>query len=141
MRVLFVCEGNVNRSQMAAAFLHKLLRDIEIETAGTLVPKEHEGKPVSTVTPNSVEVMKEKGFSIENATMHRLTPEMLERADIVVLMGPTLGGPLPSFLEERSDLRRFEVPDPGYHMIPFKEARDMIEKKVEALAHELYAGS
>lgn len=137
MKVLFVCEGNVNRSQMAAAFLHERAPEIEVRTAGTLTPPQHEEKAVAVVTPNSVAAMKEKGIDISEARMHRLTKEMVDEADLVILVGPTLGGPLPDFLVKRDGLREWGVPDPGYGVIPFEEARDLIEAKVEALAGEL----
>ena len=122
---------------MAAAFLHERAPETTIRTAGTLTPPEREGRPVSDVTPNSVAAMKEKGIDIREARMHRLTKEMVDEANLVVLVGPTLGGPLPGFLAKREGLREWGVPDPGYGVIPFEQARDLIEAKVEALAREL----
>lgn len=80
-----------------------------------------------------------KGIDMSNAVMHRLTPNMVDEADIVVLVGPTEGGPLPEFLIERADRREWGVPDPGYGSISFEGARDRIELKALSLAEELGA--
>ena len=137
MNILFVCEGNINRSQMAGAFLHKLLPNVTVSTAGTLVPPEHEGKHTREVSTKGIEVMQEIGLDMRDATMHRLTPAMVDAADRVILVGPTPGGPLPEFLSESSKLEMWNVPDPGYGFISHTAARDSILEHIQQLVHEL----
>jgi len=137
MRVLFVCEGNINRSQMAEAFLRRLRPDVEIETAGTLVPPWREGKPLSSIPGGSIETMKDIGYDIGAQVMNHLTKEMVERADRLVLVGPTLGALPPPYFRNDSRLEEWGVPDPGYGAISHEGARDLIREKVDAFAKTL----
>ena len=57
IRVLFICQHNSGRSQMAEAFLKKLGGDMfEVESAGF--------EPAKEVNPRVVEVMKEEGVDL-----------------------------------------------------------------------------
>jgi arsenate reductase len=57
IRVLFICQHNSGRSQMAEAFLKKLGGDMfEVESAGF--------EPAKEVNPLVVEVMKEEGVDL-----------------------------------------------------------------------------
>lgn len=132
-KVLFVCEGNVNRSQMAATFLNSLSSGVEVRSAGTLTPTHREGQLISTITQAGIDAMAAVGHDMSKALMHRLTPEMVAWADKVVVMGETPGGPLPDFLAHSPKLERWDVPDPGYGHIEITEARDMIFEKVRKM--------
>jgi protein-tyrosine-phosphatase len=137
MKVLFVCEGNVNRSQMAAAMLKRELPDVAASAAGTLVPPEREGMSVADFSPEGIRAMDEIGIDIRANTLHRLTPDMVERADRVVLVGPTPGGPLPPFLSSSPKLETWDVPDPGYGHISHVGARDLIRTRVQELVQAI----
>ena len=59
LRVLFICQHNSGRSQIAEAYLKKLAGDrVHVESAGL--------EPAETVNPLVVEVMKEEGLEISN---------------------------------------------------------------------------
>lgn len=123
---------------MAEAFLRVLRPDIEIETAGTQVLPQDEGKKLQDASSGrGIAAMREVGIDMSEQTVNQLMPAMIERADRVILMGPTPGGPLPAYLESLARLENWEVPDPGYGYITHVEARDLIRAKVEALAEEL----
>lgn len=47
MKILFVCQGNINRSQMARAMLSRARPDIDVSAAGTIVERAHEGRPIA----------------------------------------------------------------------------------------------
>src|SRR4051812_22237468 len=133
MKILFVCEGNVNRSQMAESFLRRLLPELEVASAGTLVDPNKKGKKVAEVAPDTVEAMRAYGFDISNHTITQLTPEMVQQADKIFLVGPTPGGPLPPYLEHSPKLERWDVPDPGYGHISREQARDMILERINEI--------
>lgn len=137
MNILFVCQGNVNRSQMAATLLKSIAPNIEVSSAGTIVPPEREGRLVSEVSTKGVAVMREAGFDTGANVIRRLTPEMVETADKVILMGPTPGGALPEYLNTSPKLEEWDIPDPGYGHITHTEARDMILNRVQRLVLEL----
>ena len=111
---------------MAEAFLRRLLPELEVASAGTMVDENYEGRRVAEVSPETVALMKAYGFDMGEATISKLTPEMVHRADKVVLMGPTPGGPLPEYLASSPKLEQWNVPDPGYGHITKEEARDRI---------------
>jgi len=59
LRVLFICQHNSGRSQIAEAYLKKLAGDrVHVESAGL--------KPAEAVNPLVVEVMKEEGFDLSD---------------------------------------------------------------------------
>jgi protein-tyrosine-phosphatase len=140
MKILFVCEGNVNRSQMAATFMHDVAPDLDVSSAGTLVKLEDNAQQLSTLSKKGIEVMKEMGFDMSNNFMRQLTPAMVHDADHVILMGDTPGGPLPEYLAKSTKLEKWNVPDPGYGEIGYVEARDSIRTQVEVLAKSLTEG-
>jgi len=137
MKILFVCEGNINRSQMAATVLKALQPKLDVSSAGTLVPKELEGKPVSSASQRGIEYMKKVGYDMSEHVMRRLTPQMIEEADRVILAGPTPGGALPRFLLNTPKLERWNVPDPGWGHCTVEAARDMIIEEVQKLVGTL----
>jgi protein-tyrosine phosphatase len=141
MKVLFVCEGNINRSQMAEAFLHDLRPDIEIKSAGTRVTPEKDGQKVRDVSSGrGIAAMKEVGIDTAEKIVNLLTPEMVEWADRVVLLGPTPGGPLPEFLADSDKLEMWAIPDPGYGHIPHTSARDTIREELMNFVQTLPKG-
>ncbi|MBV9159335.1 MAG: low molecular weight phosphatase family protein [Candidatus Kaiserbacteria bacterium] len=136
MKILFVCEGNINRSQMAEAFMRADAPEIDIASAG--VYADHAGECLKDVPENPVDLMKDAGFDIGNARITQLTPQMIEGADMVILTGPVPRAPLPQYLADSPKLEAWDVPDPGYEQISQEDARDLIQKKVRGLAARLH---
>lgn len=78
--VLFVCNHDANRSQIAAGFLDHLADGrIHVPSAGPH-PSDH-------LNPAAVEVMKEVGIDIASATPAALTDDTIAEADVVVTLG------------------------------------------------------
>lgn len=80
--MLFVCTGNQCRSPMAEAMLRRLAEGgcpLEVGSAGTVgdgtPPPEH-----------AVAVMAERGLDIDGRPSRRLTPAVLEGADLIIAM-------------------------------------------------------
>ncbi|MDG6987703.1 MAG: hypothetical protein JRN21_00050 [Nitrososphaerota archaeon] len=84
MDVLFICIGNINRSQIAEAIFNRLSvsghaksAGLKPRRAGILLAKEHN---------NPVEVMKGEGYDLSKAKIKRVTRKMVEAADKTVLI-------------------------------------------------------
>jgi arsenate reductase (thioredoxin) len=127
--VLFVCNHNAGRSQMAQAFFERHApKDIRAESAGT-APSPEIWAPV-------VQAMREAGFDLAERKPKRLTLEMQLHADWAITMG--CGDACP-YVATR--VENWDVPDPAGHPIEDVRAiRDGIEARVrELIAHRLDA--
>jgi arsenate reductase len=76
MNILFLCTGNSCRSQMAEGWArHFAGNNFGIQSAGI----EAHGK-----NPRAIHIMQEAGIDISGQESTRVTPAMLEQADLVV---------------------------------------------------------
>jgi arsenate reductase len=120
--VLFVCNHNAGRSQMAEAFFnHHAPGDVRAESAGN--------EPAAEIWPEVVEVMAERGFDLAAQQPKKVTVEMQLRADWAVAVGCEDTCPfVPTTLEE------WEIPDPaGRPLAEVREIRDLVEQHVRTL--------
>ena len=120
--VLFVCNHNAGRSQMAEAFFnHHAPDDVRAESAGN--------DPAEEIWPEVVEVMAERGFDLAGQEPKKVTVEMQLRADWAVAVGCEDTCPfVPTNLEE------WEIPDPaGLPLAEVREIRDLVEQHVQTL--------
>ncbi|WEO75993.1 low molecular weight phosphatase family protein [Cryobacterium sp. SO2] len=78
--VLFVCQKNGGKSQMAAALLRAAAGDtVTVHSAGT--------KPGAALNAQSVESLAELGVDVGDEHPKLITAEMLAAADVVVVLG------------------------------------------------------
>ncbi len=78
--LLFVCEHNAGRSQMAAALAHHLSNGwVGVRSAGS--------RPDEEIDPVVVEAMSELGIDVTQEFPKPLTDEVLRAADVVVTLG------------------------------------------------------
>jgi protein-tyrosine-phosphatase len=120
--VLFVCNHNAGRSQMAQAFFERAApADIRAESAGT--------DPARRVWPEVVQVMAEVGIDLSARRPRKLLPEMQLHADWAVTMGCGDACPyVPTTVEA------WDLPDPaGRPIHEVREIRDLIAEHVDAL--------
>jgi arsenate reductase (thioredoxin) len=123
--VLFVCNHNAGRSQMAQAFFERdAPAGAQAQSAGT--------NPAAQVWPGVVEAMREVGIDISARTPKKLTVEMQQRADLAVTMGCGDACPyVPTTVED------WELPDPaGRPVEEVRAVRDTIEQRVKQLIAE-----
>ncbi len=78
--VLFVCVENAGRSQMAEAFANRYGKDrVEAVSVGTM--------PAKKIDPAVAQVMLEKGFDLSKNKPKVITGQMVQEANIIVVMG------------------------------------------------------
>src|SRR5215208_1534494 len=128
---LFVCLHNAGRSQMSAALFERAAGGRHHAlSAGT------EADPDGRVHPPVVEVMRELSVDLSDRRPQRLSPELVEQADVVVTMG--CGDACPVIPGTR--YRDWELEDPKDRPVDeVRATRDEIARRVEALVAELDA--
>jgi arsenate reductase len=112
---------------MAQAFGEKY--GLKSSSAGTV--------PSGRVNPVVVEVMKEKGIDISRNAPKMLTPEMINRAGLVVTMGCSVAEvcPKPMLAQMQKKLIDWNLTDPkGKTMDEVRKIRDDIERRVIELS-------
>lgn len=128
MKVLFICNSNVFRSQMAEAFFNKYTKKSIAKSAALIKPQEKMHALV-------VRAMEVKGIDISNNISKIINQQMVDRADLVVLFESELKRNfkfnkkievwnVPDVVAKEKDERLY---------IEFVKVRDMIEEKVKEL--------
>lgn len=140
--ILCVCTGNSCRSPMAAALLKRLLKDrpeIEVSSAGVLAV------PGMPPTESTIAVMQREGIDIRQHRSQPITKEMIESADLVVVMErrqqvlieelvPQAKGKVKLLLEQ-AGLPGPEVPDPiGQPLARYEDVLRLLKQAVERIA-------
>lgn len=120
--VLFVCNHNAGRSQMAEAFFNRIApTDVRARSAGT--------QPNHEVWPEVVDAMQEIGIDLTGSRPQRLDIDMQLRTDWAVTMGCGDACPyVPTRVEE------WDVADPAGR--PRDEVR-AISDEIEQRVHDL----
>lgn len=120
--VLFVCNHNAGRSQMAQAFFERYgPEDVRAESAGN--------QPAAEIWPTVIEAMREIGFDLSGRKPKKLTVEMQLHADWAITMGCGDSCPyVPATVED------WDIPDPADRPIAEVRAiRDGIQARVREL--------
>jgi arsenate reductase (thioredoxin) len=128
-KILFVCIGNSCRSQMAEAWANHFGKGrVRAFSAGS--------HPLGVITPETYDVMGEKGISLEGQCSKGLRDVPAAEMDVVVGMGCEVSCPVPIGFKGR--VVEWNIPDPyGCGIESFRTARDMIERQVRALLAEV----
>lgn len=145
MNVLFVCNGNVSRSQVAETMFNHL-SEHHATSAGTAVRHlDAEGQTLRTraespdtpVTPGIVlELMLEKGFDLSSNVLKQVTPEMVDAAHRVIIMPGSIQPE--DFLIRSEKAKVWDIADP-VHTSPESTAIiiDEVTRRVRRLIQEL----
>jgi arsenate reductase len=125
--VLFVCEHNAGRSQMAAALLdHHAAGRVHVRSAGTAPAKE--------INPAVVRAMDELGMDLSKEFPKPLEDEVVRAADVVITMG--CGDACPIYPGKR--YLDWDLADPaGKSVEEVRPIRDEIDRRVRELLSEL----
>ena len=123
--VLFVCNHNAGRSQMAQAFFERYgPQDVRAESAGT--------QPAREIWLPVAQAMREVGIELAERKPKKLTLEMQLHADWAITMGCGDACPYVATMVEE-----WEIPDPaGRPIEDVRAIRDGIEEHVRELIAE-----
>lgn len=138
MKILFVCRGNVARSQMAEELLNKIASGVfEITSAGTKLsgPEQPIGE-LGPVLDNVLAVMNEEGIDMSKNIRNQVTPEMADDADKIIMIIDDRD-PVPDYLMDNPKVIRWDVLDPKGQSLEFtRDVKNQIKNLVEKFAKE-----
>lgn len=125
--VLFVCEQNAGRSQMAAALTVALSGGaVHVRSAGSA--------PAHELNPSVVQAMTEIGLDVSEAFPKPLTDDVVQAADVVVTMG--CGDACPVYAGKR--YQDWSLADPAaLGLDEVRAVRDQIRANVETMLEGL----
>ncbi len=138
MKILFVCRGNVARSQMAEMIYNNLTTSNKANSAGTHVEKPGEtlGQRKKRIGKSFVvDVMNDNHMSIENKKQTQLTKDMLKNYDLII--GMSAKRYTPKWLAESPNYVYWKIRDPkarGYSTTA--NTKLVIERKVKELINK-----
>lgn len=139
--ILFVCTGNTCRSPMAEALFMHRKGDLEWEaqSAGVFA------SPGSPASANAVEAVRELDIDLTAHRSQPLTPELVEKADLIITMTDSHRDHILSYFPEVGDrvclINSFgtskvpaDVSDPfGGSLNTYKQTRDEIDRALSDL--------
>jgi arsenate reductase len=128
MHVLFVCNGNVARSQEAEAFFNKLSEGAG-NTATSAGINVKIGKPID---PNVIEVMSEIGYDLSSAKRKYIDKSMVDSAHVIISFKAK--EELPDYVLVHKNIMFWDVPDPQHQDLEFhRKVRDTVKANIEHL--------
>lgn len=132
MKILFLCRGNVARSQMAQELLKKMKpNSFEVSSAGTkLSGPEQVLKELCPALDNVLIAMKEEGVNMSENVRKQVTEEMANGADKIILVVDERD-PIPEYLINNPKVTKWDVLDPKGQDLEFtRNVRDRIKELV-----------
>ena len=131
MKILFICDGNVARSQEAEIFLNVLSHGKHVARSAGVNPKLN--KPIDPVV---TQVMQELGYSMDTNIRKLIDKNIVADSDIVISFKPA--NELPDFVQHHQNIQYWEVPDPARQSVQFhRYVRDLVKSRVESLLAEI----
>ncbi len=141
-KVLFVCYANIGRSQVAQACFDQLSQ-YDSDSAGIGVDEaiarrnNPSGKMKDVRDQRSVEyIRKAFGVDISERERQQLTPEMVDEADLVIVIAEK--NTWPDYLQEGGKVVFWDIPDAYGHDDNFaNDVYRQVQDRVELLVKEI----
>lgn len=142
MKILFVCRGNVGRSQIAEAIFNNLSKNHKAISVGTKV-LDKEGNSVEGEklqdregAKHIVAVMDEMELDVRLAARNQITENAVNDSDIVIVMAEK--ETLPEYLFESEKVRYWDIGDPKNKTLEeVRVTRDTLNNLVKELVAEI----
>ena len=140
MKILFVCNANVGRSQAAEA-LFKRLSSLDAHSAGTRADEivTRSNPPTRTLKDSpspAVPYLKELGVDISQNLRTQLTSEMVQQADKVIVMADKDNWP--DYLRDNDKVTSWDIENTrGLGSDEARPLMDEIKRRVEELVREV----
>lgn len=132
MKILFICRGNVGRSQMAAALFSKMLPEHDVSSAGTRVVDKkgnsRDGQKLGDLAGahHVIECLLEEGMDVRENTRRQLTPAIVQGANKIIVMAEP--ATIPNYLKDSPKAIYWDVTDPkGTDLEAHRGTRDLIK--------------
>ncbi len=135
MKVLFVCRGNVGRSQMAVALFDKYSGE-KAFSAGTKV-FEKEGQKLKDIplAEPVIRFMKKENIDVAENARTQLAPIMIEEFDKVIIMAES--ETIPEYLFQSKKAEFWDIEDPkGMNDKGYEKIISQIRNKVKRFINE-----
>lgn len=137
MKILFVCRGNIARSQIAQSLLERNY-NIKSKSAGTSLSKPELGENLSVFgdkIKHLLTIMNEENIDFSDRKRKSLTPEMVKEADKIIVMAEL--ETIPDFLDENPKVIYWGVEDPkGKSVDKHREVREQIKTLLKDFVEE-----
>lgn len=131
MKILFVCEGNMMRSQMAEAFYNALTNTDDAISAGAVAETKNH------ISPRAIEALQEVDLDGRMLQPKQLTQEMVKGVDKIVYFPSDY---MPDYVIKSPKAEFWDVIDPHYHKeqgtVLVRQVRDEIRTRVEKLLED-----
>ncbi len=139
MNVLFVCDHNRGRSQMAAAFYNKYSSDGHADSAGTnvLTPGQtiEQRAAVSEGSKHLLATMDEESLDIRHQIQKPIDKHMVNKYDKIVVMAEKKS--IPDYVKTSSKYEYWQVEDPqSKGPEKTQEVKNIIKRRVQNLIKE-----
>ncbi len=129
-RVLYICSGNVGRSQMAEGFHNKFYSGFSSASSAGLNP--HAAERYKILPDGLIKLMSEAGIDISGQRPKLLTRDMFDDCDRCLFMARR--DVCPEYMKESEKVTFWDIEDPHNKDIrKIREIRDIIRDKVLSL--------
>jgi arsenate reductase len=124
-RVLFLCTGNIARSQMAEAIANEFHGDvIDAVSAGS--------RPGNGIHPLAIRALADRGICASGRASKGADQFMNEPFDVVVTVCDSAAQDCPTWPGAKR-IEHWPIPDPTGGLPQFIEIRDDLERRIEKL--------
>ncbi len=135
MKILFVCKGNVGRSQIAEGIFNKLSKKNYSSFSAGLKPGRWEGKKIKDIKKVFLS-LKEIDCDVGGKISKKLTKYMVDDADKIIVLGEKENWP--DYLKKSNKVMFWDVEDPKGRDLEFhRKIRDKIYPLVKKLIRKI----